>query len=258
MNNEYYWEVDVYGELIARVPAASRTCSLPDRHTLKACACCADITEISSIDLVLATSPDLPLVLTLTTTYLPDEMVYFGNFTTDYLHGQLEARGYDESALVSNNLYALVREVSPAGAAIAGLVTANAIADFNTTADAPSSGEDFGDAVTSAVVYVTQMQNSTITLFRSGMTEMPGTGTMIIQDMLDGTYSWTMDTESERASIAQHCVHASWLQLLLNGLPRGALSVDALHDCRFGEPQGPAVALLRHAGGSAAAHEPHR
>lgn len=44
---------------------------------------------------------------------------------------------------------------------------------------------------------VAQMQNTSVPLFESGMTEMPGTGSMIVQDMLDGTYSWTLDTDGE-------------------------------------------------------------
>lgn len=55
--------------------------------------------------------------------------------------------------------YILVRQAQPPGAAIAGQITSNAIADFNATADAPSpeSGEDFSDAISSDVVYVSHL-----------------------------------------------------------------------------------------------------
>lgn len=163
----------------------------------------ADITALTAIDLVLATSPDLPLVLQLTTEYLPDEISYFGNFTTDYLREQLAVHGVDERALVDNNLYLVVRQNATTGAAIAGAVNANAIADFVEEAPGPDSGEDFGSSVTADVVYVAQMQNSSVPLFESGFTEMSGTGTMLLQDMDDGTYEWTLDLddrESQRCS----------------------------------------------------------
>ena len=75
MNNLYYWEVDLF-----KVPG------------------------FTSIDVVLGT-PGLPTVLTLTTEYIPKSIVYFGNFTNDYLDQQLAASGLTENDLyTSTNL----------------------------------------------------------------------------------------------------------------------------------------------------------
>ena len=59
-----------------------------------------DVGPFSSMDLVLGTAGN-PKVFTLATAaeYIEDEIVYFGNFTRDYLDQQLSANGFDESAL---------------------------------------------------------------------------------------------------------------------------------------------------------------
>lgn len=87
----------------------------------------------------------------------------------------------------------------PNNTAIGGQITSNSIADFVSTVDAgaPSSGEEFGDSISSETVYVAQMQNTTVVFFESGMLESNGTGSFILQDMLDGTYEWTLDIERE-------------------------------------------------------------
>ena len=72
MDNLYYWEVDLF-----------------------------KVAEFSSIDIVLGT-PGLPTVLTLTTEYIPKSIVYFGNFTNDYLDQQLAASGLTENDLYTS------------------------------------------------------------------------------------------------------------------------------------------------------------
>ena len=41
------------------------------------------------------------------------------------------------------------------------------------------------------------MQNTTVPLFESGMTETNGTGSFILEDLKDGTFEWTLDLERE-------------------------------------------------------------
>lgn len=60
--------------------------------------------QFSSLSLNLGSEGN-PTVFTLATAaeYIPDEIVYFGNFTRQYLDEQLSANGFDESALYGGN-----------------------------------------------------------------------------------------------------------------------------------------------------------
>jgi hypothetical protein len=154
-----------------------------------------DTGAFSSLSLVLG-SAGTPTVFTLATSaeYIPGEIVYFGNFTRQYLDQQLQANGFDEGALYGgDNLWSLASFVNPPNSAISGQVTSNAIADFNTTAPAPGAAPEDDFVLTSNSVYVAQMQNTTVPLFETGMTETNGTGSVLIQDMQDGSYFWNLD-----------------------------------------------------------------
>ena len=169
--NLYFWEIDLYGT-----------------------------GQFNSLGLVLGSQGN-PTVFTLASAadYIPGELVYFGNFTRDYLDQQLSANGFDETALYGgNDLWALVDLVTPPNSAISGQVTSNAIADFNTTtAPAPGASPEDTFELSSSSVYVSQMQNTTVPLFESGMTQTNGTGSVIFQNMEDGTYLWNLDLTSK-------------------------------------------------------------
>lgn len=87
----------------------------------------------------------------------------------------------------------LVRTANNSG--LGGQVTANAIADFNATNPDGAVEDEF--ELTSQVVYVAQMQNTTVSFFESGITPTNGTGSALIQDLQDGTFIWTLDLSGE-------------------------------------------------------------
>jgi hypothetical protein len=91
---------------------------------------------------------------------------------------------------------------STSNAAIGGILTANFIATYGngTLSDDVSSVGADGEALTSDVIFVADMNNRTLSFsqgFTSGLEPTNGTATTIFQQMPDGSFLWSLEMASK-------------------------------------------------------------
>lgn len=118
----------------------------------------------------------------------------------------------------------------PASAALVGKIDAFPVnGSFSDIGASAPNAEDFSQAISDEVsnIYIAQLYNSTVHYFRTGMTDSPGLGSLLIFDYANGTYDWdlTLDLDPNPASAQLRVFKSLYDQpVLLDLVPNDAFA----------------------------------